>query len=215
MTELKYTLLADGPSDDALLPVLSWLLVRQLPETAIQPQWADLRKLPVRPRGLSECIRTALELFPCDVLFVHRDAEREPPEHRIHEIRLAVDGVDLPVPHLRVIPVRMTEAWLLFDAAAIRRAAGNPNGDMPLELPALSRVEDLPDPKEVLRSLLREASGLTGRRLKTLRVQVRRVADLIDDFSPLRHLSAFQRLEKDVHAFVQDQHQAVDDEQAQ
>ena len=49
MTELKYTLLADGPSDDALLPVLSWLLVRQMPETAIQPQWADLRKLPLQP----------------------------------------------------------------------------------------------------------------------------------------------------------------------
>jgi hypothetical protein len=209
MTELRYTLLADGSSDDALLPILSWLLIRQMAETAIQAQWADLRKLRGRPSGLSGRIRTSVELFPCDLLFVHRDAEREPPEHRISEIRMAVEGADLPVPHLCVIPVRMMEAWLLFEISAIRRAAGNPNGDMPLELPALSRVEDLPDPKEVLRSLLREASGLTGRRLKDFHVPVRRVAGLIDDFSPLRQLSAFQRLEEDVHAFLQDQSQAA------
>ena len=96
------------------------------------------------------------------------------------------------------------EAWLLFDAAAIRRAAGNPNGDTPLDLPELSRVEGLPNPKDILHTLLREASGLRGRRLKNLRVPVRRVADLIEDFAPLRRLSAFQRLEQDVHAFVQD-----------
>jgi len=97
----------------------------------------------------------------------------------------------------------MLEAWLLFDRAAIRRAAGNPNGAMPLELPELSRVEELPDPKAVLHSLLQEASGLKGRRLNNLRVPVRRVAALIDGFAPLRRLSAFQRLEKDVQVFVQ------------
>lgn len=203
MNELRYTLLADGSTDAALLPILSWLLGEQLPQTAIQAQWADLRRLRSRPQGLAERIRMAVELFPCDVLFIHRDAERELPEHRVREVRRAVERIDLSVPSLCVIPVRMMEAWLLFDEAAIRWAAGNPNGDMPLALPELSRVEELPDPKEVLHRLLREASGRRGRRLKDFNVPVPRVADLMDDFSLLRHLSAFQRLENDIHAFCE------------
>lgn len=198
MSELRYTLLTDGPSDEALVPVLTWLLSEYLPETAIQAQWADLRKLRGRPRHLPERMHLAVELFPCELLFVHRDAERDPPEARLLEIHQAFEAARLSVPHLCVIPVRMMEAWFLFDAAAIRRAAGNPNGDIPLDLPDARRVEYLPDPKEVLHRLLREASGLTGRRLKNLNVSVRRIAGLIEDFSPLRHLPAFQRLEKDV-----------------
>src|SRR3954447_4743166 len=100
MNEIQYTLLADGPTDDALMPILSWLLAENLAETAIQPQWADLRRLRARPRGLPERIRVAVELFPCDVLFVHRDAEREPPEHRFQEVHRAVQATDVRVPHL-------------------------------------------------------------------------------------------------------------------
>jgi len=54
------------------------------------------------------------------------------------------------------VPVRMTEAWLLFDEAAIRRAAGCPNGSMPLELPSLKTSEDIPDPKTILHEALRK-----------------------------------------------------------
>jgi hypothetical protein len=35
----------------------------------------------------------------------------------------------------RVVPVRMTKAWLTVDEAAIRKAARNPLGTAPLELP--------------------------------------------------------------------------------
>jgi hypothetical protein len=48
---------------------------------------------------------------------------------------------------------------------------------------------------------LRKASGLSGRRLKTFNVpgsQIR-ITDLIEDFSPLRKLKAFQRLEEDIY----------------
>jgi hypothetical protein len=202
MNDLRYTLLADGPSDDALLPVLSWLLSQWLTQSAIQAQWADLRRLPARPKTLPGRIEAALELYPCDLLFIHRDAEREPPGHRVAEIRSAVAGVEDGILYISVVPVRMMEAWLLFNEAAIRRAAGNPNGQIALTLPTLRRVEDLPDPKGDLQALLRLASGLRGRRLKDFHVSPRRVAGLIDDFSPLRALPAFQRLEVEVRAFA-------------
>lgn len=59
-------------------------------------------------------------------------------------------GVQISVPHVCVIPVRMTEAWLLFDEAAIRQAAGNRLGRAPLALPPLDEVEQEPDPKSLL-----------------------------------------------------------------
>src|SRR4051812_38300493 len=123
MSELQYTLLSDGSSDDALLPILSWLLVNRLPETAIQSQWADLRKLRDRPLGLAGRIQAAMDFYPGDLLFVHRDAEREPAANRAEEVRAAVGAVSDPPPFVCVVPVRMMEAWLLFDEPAIRRAA--------------------------------------------------------------------------------------------
>jgi hypothetical protein len=100
----------------------------------------------------------------------------------------------------------MTEAWLLFDEKALRYAAGNPNGDVELKLPALSAVEDLPDPKKILNDCLRTASGLTGRRLRhwSSAQAVHRLADLMTDFSPLRHLPAFQALEDDLCTMIGD-----------
>jgi hypothetical protein len=98
----------------------------------------------------------------------------------------------------------MTEAWFLFDETAIRRAAGNPRGTVSLNLPSLRHAEDLPNPKQVLVSALRKASGFTGRRLTKFHPgEARyRLAEGLGDFSPLRVLPAFQQLEADVRQFL-------------
>ena len=49
MSDLRYTLLADGSSDRALMPILSWLLREHLPHRAIQEEWADLGRFPRAP----------------------------------------------------------------------------------------------------------------------------------------------------------------------
>jgi hypothetical protein len=202
MDELRFTLLADGPSDVALVPILSWLLAQHLPGRALQVQFADLGRLRIRPDSQVDRIHYALELYPCDVLFVHRDAEGQPPDWRRDQIQAAIRAAELRTPYVCVVPIRMTEAWLLFDQAAIRRAAGNPYGRSELALPALREVESLPDPKDVLRSALLKASELKGRRLKDFRTSPRRVAELIRDFSPLRELSAFCQLEDDLASIL-------------
>lgn len=202
MPEIRYTLLADGTSDRALLPHLTWLLRQRLPEYAIQAEFAEMGRLPRPPKGQTERIRTALELYPCDLLFVHRDAEREPRQVRVTEIRDTVVEAALPAipPVVCVVPVRMQEAWLLFDEAAIRRAAGNPRGRQPISLPALSSVEDHPDPKQELHELLKSASGWGSHRLS--RFSPHKAATLVseytDDFSPLRAVPAFRALESDI-----------------
>ncbi len=169
MREFRFTLVADGSSDKALLPVFVWLLREHFGRIPIQSEFADLRRLPNPPRELFERIAKSVELYPCDLLFVHRDAERESIESRVTEIREALErcAIDTP-PVVCVVPVRMQEAWLLIDEFALRKAAGNPRGRQRLDIPEPKKLEDLPDPKQILHDLLREASGLRGRRLKGL-----------------------------------------------
>jgi hypothetical protein len=208
MDEIRYTLISDGPSDQALIPILNWVLRKTGDVKRIQAEWADLGRLPKPPKGLRERILCAIDLFPCDLLFVHRDAERQEPKTRHEEILSAVQEASLQgfiTPAVCVVPVQMTEAWLLFNEGAIRRAAGNPNGKNPLKLPELSDIEQITDPKEFLFQVLREASGLTGRRLKKFNPgQSRiRITELIADFSPLQVLPAFQNLEEKILALRQ------------
>jgi hypothetical protein len=98
----------------------------------------------------------------------------------------------------------MTEAWLLINETALRRAAGNANGQKPLELPHPSLLEQHSNPKNLLYDLLRDASERKGRRLSNFPVgqSALLVAEYIDDFSPLRNLSAFRSLEADLEDIV-------------
>lgn len=198
MKELRFTLVGDGPSDKRLLPIVTWAL-QQHSSRLIASTWADLSVLPVRPRSLDERILQAVELYPADMLFVHRDAEGETRDKRVAEIRDASPPT-LQQHVIPVIPIRMQEAWLLINEAAIRLAAGNPRGRAKLSLPSRSAIEAVPDPKEVLYQALRTASELTGRHLNRFNVAAAayRVSELIQDYSDLRSLSAFRAFESDV-----------------
>lgn len=207
MLELTFTLLADGSSDRALIPVLKWLLIESGICVPIQGEYGDLRFLAQRPRKLEERIRTCVDLYPSDILFVHRDAESLGFNQRRTEIERAwrsanTTGVRHCVP---VVPVRMQEAWFLCDEAAIRWAAGNPNGKIPLDLPATAMLERLPDPKQCLFNLFRHASGLPARRLGRFNPEQRlhRLASRIESFAPLRSLAAFQSLEAEIRGLVE------------
>ena len=203
MEVLRYTLLGEGSSDRALLPVLNWLLRHLRGEIALEPQWVDRFGMDTREPGLAHRVFAALDHYPCDLLFIHRDADNAAPAHRRAETLGAFEVVKPQFDRVRcvcVVPVRMTETWLLTSEAAIRRAAGNPLGTAALELPRLSRLEDEPAPKEVLRSAIRAASELGGRRLKKLNIPraIHAVAEFTEDFSPLLRLPAFRQLEQEL-----------------
>lgn len=198
---LRYTLVTDGPSDRLLAEPINWLL-RTHASADFASQWVDLRWLPDPPRGLPARVATAIELHPCELLFIHRDAENSSREHRISEIRSACAACT--VTSVCVVPVRMQEAWFLFNESAIREASGNPSGRTSLSLPRLRHVETLPDPKHLLHQALKTASGLSGRRLRDFHTSscVHRLARLIDDYSPLRGVPAFASMERDLLAVL-------------
>lgn len=206
MKQLRYTLVTDGSSDAVLIPILTWTLIENGVSCAIQPEWADLRKYPIKKKlKLHEKISLSLHYYPCDLLFIHRDAEKESLETRKKEIYKAIEKIPDLLPAICVVPVRMQEAWLLFDEKAIRHAAGNRSGHQPLQLPPIKKIEKIPNPKIILHNSLKQASNLRGRRLKQFPVNryACRVAEFIEDFSPLRGLSAFNALEKDLIRIIE------------
>jgi len=202
MNDFKFTLIADGRTDDALIPILKWLLIN-LGIDAPDPQLPILGNLRNPPKKLQDKIAIALDLFPCNILFIHRDAETDenPIETRTKEIRKAEKLVKKSLPPIVcVIPIKMVESWLLFNEDAIRKVVGNPKGRQELNLPKISEIKKIVDPKEILEKLLTSASfpNRRGKRVNIPSNYCVRIAEEINDFAPLRNLSAFQELEKEL-----------------
>ena len=188
-------LVGDGSSDAVLVHPLRWLL-GTLTADRFDLRVVDLRHRPSRPRTVVERVDAAFAEGTVDLLFVHRDAEAQDPQLRHDEVAAALGGRS----GVAVVPVRMTESWLLHDEAAIRTAAERPAGREALALPKLQDVESRPDPKALLFAAIEAARGQVParrRRQFNVREAVHRVAELIDDWSPLRPLPAFRRLEAD------------------
>lgn len=190
-------LLAEGSSDRALLPIVRWVLASTTPED-VGLEWVDAASFPRRPTTLREKVDFAPRVCGFDLLFIHRDADNQPPEWRAREIADAAGDK----PHVPVVPVRMTEAWLLIDPEMIRAAAGRPSGKEDLGLPPIGKLEHESHPKEVLKEAFRRAHGATGRRAHRFdpAQAMSRLANLIEDWTPLRRLNAFRRFEKDTRA---------------
>lgn len=204
MRTLRFTLLAEGTSDRVLLPILNWMLLRHHRDF----QWigapANLQDLPKPPRTLAAKISATCDLFPADVIFIHRDADRDSPADRRQEIVGAIESLSgNPVQRwVPVIPVRMTEAWLLVSEIALRSAAGNPRGRDGLNLPPLGRLESVADPKELLENLLTEASGLSGRKRKKFSFPAARarIPDFLEDWESLLSLPSARQLDDEIAA---------------
>jgi hypothetical protein len=106
-------------------------------------------------------------------------------------------GIDWPV--IPIVPIRMTEAWLLLDEGAIRDVAGRPSGSGGLALPGVRDIERSSDPKGILEAAICTASGCKGRRLKQIRrdfpAHRRQLLERLDRNGPVTRLTAWQTLE--------------------
>ena len=181
--QLTFSVVADGGTDQLLVPIIQWAIHRLDPEVEIlEPEFSK------RSGGVKEFLTN----YTSDVMliFVHRDSENMTLEERLKEFESTCRSNVVPV-----VPVRMSESWILFDGTAIARAAGS--SAHTVSVPGISRIESISDPKEHLESLLLKAAGdPSGRRGKTFRRSIveRRmsVALFISDYSPLEDLAAFR-----------------------
>lgn len=195
-------LLADGPSDQPLGRHVARIAQRHGHELDVVAP--DLRRLDPPPgRDVGARLAAVLRFDEdFDLVIVHRDAEAQNPITRRDEVLSGVARIRAEIPALPVVPIRMTEAWLLLDEDAIRRVAGRPNGTEPLGLPSPATVEQALDPKRVLRHALELASGASGRRLRRFKRDFgshrRRLLEGLDHHGPVSQLSAWQQLESNV-----------------
>ena len=67
-------LVTEGSSDRALLPILRWLL-DELFQGDGSVEWIDTRVLGAETDSLTKKVQAALQAYPCDLLFVHRDSD--------------------------------------------------------------------------------------------------------------------------------------------
>ena len=129
MRDITFTLVTDGSSDVVLLPILTWLLRTNGVALPLQGRWADTRRARLPQRvTLTERIRV----------------------RRVAEIQEALDCLPPNSPQptaVCVIPVRMQEAWLLFDDLAINTPAGNRSFRENLVLPTIHNLETLTEPQ--------------------------------------------------------------------
>lgn len=180
--QLTYAIVADGGTDRVLQPIIDHSIRCLDSDVEILEPDFDKRRGPIG--DYLERYRQGSML-----VFAHRDAEAMGHKARVSEFARIRDQRVVPV-----IPVRMTEAWLLIDPTAIARAAGRPGATV--DLPPVQRIEQLPDPKAMLEQLLLTAAGdPTGRsrdRFKRKMTAHRvNVASYITDFSRLHALAAY------------------------
>lgn len=185
--QLAWSIVADGGTDLLLVPVIQWAVHRLDPGVEIlEPEF--------RKRQGSVVEFLATYSTGAMLVLVHRDSENFTLDERRREFE-TVERQDF-VP---VVPVRMSEAWLLFDGPAIAKAAGSPTSQVPV--PGVAQIENIPDPKGLLDELLFRAAGApTGRHgRRFMRDIVRRrvsVAEYITDYSPLENVPAFRSFQE-------------------
>ncbi|GAA3169597.1 hypothetical protein GCM10010451_17630 [Streptomyces virens] len=172
----------------------------------------ELDRLPNKPgHSVVDKLRAAQQLSDAghayDLVVIHRDSDREPPDRRRREIADAVAAVSPGLAHVPVIPVRMLEAWLLLDQSAIREVAGNPNGKMALDLPKPARAESVADPKALLKQAIATASGEKGRGLQKLQTRFSanraRLLQMLDRKGPVKQLASWQSFTDDLREVLE------------
>ena len=161
---MRFLLVCEGQSDTGLVSHIERMVIESGDETEVEGEhW-------FHGSPLGSKIHSALHAAGSmvDMLFVHRDANNAGADARRAEIDAAVASIANAPRSIAVIPVRMTEAWLLLDDAAIRKAVGNPNGRSPLDLPTPREAERRADAKQILANAFLTASEATGRRRKAI-----------------------------------------------
>ena len=193
---MRFLLACEGQSDAGLVPHIQRLIIGSGETEVDGDPW-------FYGGPLANKIRTGLQVAEhmVDILFVHRDADSASADARLQEIANAVGEV-ADTPHwVGVVPVRMTEAWLILDEAAIRTAVGNPNGRTPLQLPTPREAERRADPKGILEDAFLAASETTGRRRQKIkrdfgRLRRQLLVNLPID-GPLAQLTSWARFRDD------------------
>lgn len=193
---IRVLFLREGTSDEGIVRHIETIAVRAGVPVAVTDPPFDEHNEQIGSSVSAKLRAVAKVGTRHDLIVVHRDADGAGVEARVAEIAEAVRCEAPGSPFVPVVPVRMTEAWLLTSEQAIRQIAGKPNGKAALGLPSLKRLEQIADPKKVLKEALATASEASGRRLKVLNQRFsqnrRQLLERLDVDGPVTSLPSWQ-----------------------
>jgi hypothetical protein len=201
-------LLCEGTTDERFL--LS-VIKRTFDEVALEcasqlevydPELVDGKGLPFV--AMVQQAATSAQEHGIMVLCVHTDADsaddRTAFEFKINPAFSAVVGPQYCEALVAVVPIRMTEAWMLADAELLREEIDPVGHGAELVLPA--RPESEHDPKETITELIRLALASRSRRQR----DQLRIGDLYQpigqklNLRKLERLSSYQKFKESVRA---------------
>lgn len=218
MSVLILALSAEGPTDERFLPIIvqrtaQALLLRE-GRTVTDVLQPFVLKPPHPPQGRAETILAiARQCTGYHALILHADADHDTPDRALREriwpgrdliISAHAKGepvCDLPIP---LVPVHMTEAWMLADGEALRMVLGT---DLPSDLLGVpKRADELErdaNPKQTLAGAITQALAARPQRRRRLDR-----ADLDEPLARQIHLEHLSRLPS-YRQFVADLRQAL------
>jgi hypothetical protein len=199
--KVRFVLLAEGPSDEPLVPHLENLCLRA-GATVVSVYWLDFRRVGDPPgRKLGDQLAWLMRNTSFNLLFIHRDADDADDSQARSTIENGIRESSVATPHVPVVPIQELEAWLLLDEPMLRSVAGNPRGKQPLDLPKSKLVERRARPKELLKAALKAAEK-PGRRSQPFGHARRLLLERLDLDGPINQLEAWKKLLADIDTAI-------------
>ncbi|MBI4748459.1 MAG: DUF4276 family protein [Acidobacteria bacterium] len=203
---IKIGIFAEGPTDNRFLPPVvkrtfeevAWTCRQQI--DILEPEVIDDLHV---PHTFAEKVLAAARQAQqrgVTVLCVHTDADAEndhrafqskiqPAFERIHQS--TEEACKLPV---AIVPVQMTEAWMLADTELFKKELNTTKTDF--ELGIHKPPESIADPKDVIAQAIRIATDHVGRRQRRYQVHISDLYQPVGQrisLEKLSQLSSFQK----------------------
>lgn len=180
MTTLVTALYAEGSTDQRFLPLIIQRTAVQILSQRGHTIVDVLEPMPVEPAKKDDraqsILAVARQVHGYHLLFVHADADassttpalRQRIEPGVALIQAAQQrGETVCTDLVPIVPVQMTEAWMLVDRDALLSVIGTPPEHHNLDIPFRPQhVEQIADPKQQLARIFAEALASRTRRVR-------------------------------------------------
>lgn len=198
MRNLELALYCEGPTDQLFLSIIIQRTSRKILEQYGQRSIniPRVERIEINKTGLrqDECVwQAACKATKYHILIVHCDADRSTGERAFSERfqpgyeRVQQTAGKVCKNLLAIIPIRMTEAWMLADHEAWRDVVETDLRIQELGLPRRARqVESIGDPKQTLKQVLQRIYSDKARR--------HRQTDIVVLYEPLANAIRLERL---------------------
>lgn len=218
MTSLVTALYAEGTTDHRFLPLIIQRTAVQILSQRGRTIVDVLEPMLVEPEEqrshAQNILAVAQRVYGYHLLFVHADADANTSaaalQHRIRPGVALVQGAQqrgerVCAELVPIVPVQMTEAWMLVDTEALLDIIGTPTTEHRLRIPAKAQqIELIADPKQQLTQIFAEVLASRTRRVRRRHT----IAELYEPLARTINLAALSQLPS-YQRFVTDLTQAL------